>query len=216
MNGLLRNNFYTALSSTKAFSAAMGFLGIFVIAVISQPLLIGYTMLSMVGFSLISILGLHKEHVSKWGKYKLTVPVKRREIVKSYFISQLMWLFVGTVLAIIVIGLSILLHGFPFDRNIDLLMIVTIGIAVNLLMNAIFFPLHYLGDDEKNEVFLIISLLCAIGIVMGLSSFINWFFGPNMTTLQMLIGISIIILCAVISFAASFPITATIFKKKEY
>lgn len=216
MKGLLKNNLYAALSSAKIFAAAMIFFGIFVIAVISQPLLVGYMILSMVGFSIISISSLQKENVSKWSKYKLTTPIRRIDIIKSYFVSQLIWLIIGIAVAMIVMGLSILLHGFPFDRSIDILMLITLGMSVSLLMNAIFFPLHYLGDGEKSEAFLIISLFCAIGIVMGGISFLNWIFGPNITIFQLLIGIVIIIVCAVMSFIISFPLTILAFKRKEY
>lgn len=216
MKGLLKNNLYAALSSAKIFAAAMIFFGIFVIAVISQPLLIGYMMLSMVGFSIISISSLQKENVSKWSKYKLTTPIRRIDIIKSYFVSQLIWLIIGIAVAMIAMGLSILLHGFPFDRSIDILMLITLGMSVSLLMNAIFFPLHYLGDGEKSEAFLIISLFCAIGIVMGGISFLNWIFGSNITIFQLLIGIVIIIVCAVMSFIISFPLTILAFKRKEY
>ena len=57
----------------------------------------------------------------KWGKYKLTAPVKRADIVKSYFINQLIWLFVGMIFAGVGPGLSWLLYGCPFDQNIDAL-----------------------------------------------------------------------------------------------
>ncbi|GFI50451.1 hypothetical protein IMSAGC020_01657 [Lachnospiraceae bacterium] len=51
MKGLLKNNFLTVYSNAKVFSIFMFILGLFVVAVISQPLLIGYVLLSMVGFS---------------------------------------------------------------------------------------------------------------------------------------------------------------------
>ena len=106
MKGLLKNNFLTVYSNAKVFSIFMLILGLFVVAVISQPLLIGYVLLSMVGFSVNAITSIKKEFISKWGKYKLTLPVKRAAIVKSYFISQLIWLLVGILYAGIFISLS--------------------------------------------------------------------------------------------------------------
>lgn len=216
MKGLLINNLYAAYAAVKMFAAAMILLGIFVIAVVSQPLQIGYGLLSMVGFPMVSILSLQKENGSKWGNYKLTAPVRRIDIIRSYFVSQLLWLIVGVSAAAVVTGLSILLHGFPFDRNIDILMLLTLGISISLLSNAIFFPIHYLSDGEKNEVLLIISLLCSIGIVMALSSFTNWLFGPSMTLFQLLISIAMIAVFAIAALILSFPLTVLAFKKREY
>ena len=85
MKGLLKNNFYAVRSSAKEFSIFMFLLGAFVIVVVSQQLLLFYMLLGMIGFSMNAIASMGKEYISKWGKYKLTTPVKRADIVKSYF-----------------------------------------------------------------------------------------------------------------------------------
>ena len=136
MKGLLKNNFLTVYSNAKVFSIFMLILGLFVVAVISQPLLIGYVLLSMVGFSVNAITSIKKEFISKWGKYKLTLPVKRATIVKSYFISQLIWLLVGILYAGIVISLSWALHGCPYDNSIDVVSILALGISVSIFTGA--------------------------------------------------------------------------------
>lgn len=117
MKGLFKNNLLTVYSNAKVFSIFMFVLGIFVIAVVSPSLLIGYVLLSIVGFSVIAVTSIKKEFVSKWGKYKLTLPVIRATIVKSYFICQLIWLLVGTLYSGIAVCLSWALHGCPFDNK---------------------------------------------------------------------------------------------------
>lgn len=141
MRGLLINNYYAVRANAKVFSGFMLLLGLFAAAVISQSLLIGYIFLAVIGFSVNMSSSLRKEFISKWGKYKLTAPVRRADIVKSHFISQLIWLFVGMAFAGAVVGLSWLLHGFPFDRNTDILLLFAAGVGISLLMVAIFFPL---------------------------------------------------------------------------
>ena len=214
MKGLLKNNFLAVCSNVKVFSALMLMLGIFVVAVISPSLLIGYVLLSIVGFSIIAVTSIKKEFVSKWGKYKLTLPIKRADIVKSYFISQFIWLFVGIAFAGASIGLSWLLHGCPFDKSIDTLSVLALGISVSLLAGAFFFPMFYLGGEEKSEVSLVISLLCGIGITLGIISTLNRFLTPGFTTV--LIGAVVLILCSLLLFALSYPLTVSIYKKKEY
>lgn len=218
MKGLLKNNFYAVRSNVKVFAAIMLLLGVFVVAMDNdvQTLINGYMLLGMIGFSINAIASLRKESAGKWSKYKLTAPIKRSDIVKSYFISQLIWLFVGMLFAGVGVSLSILLHGYPFDRNTDILMLFIVGIGISLFMGAIFFPLFYLGGEDRNEVFLVISLLCGIGIIMGLATAVNIFFGPHMTTLQVLSGAAIIFACALLAFMLSYPLTVGIFKKKEF
>ncbi len=214
MKGLLKNNFLAVCSNAKVFSALMLILGIFVAAVISPSLLIGYALLGIVGFSVIAVTSIKKEFVSKWGKYKLTLPIRRANIVKSYFISQLIWLIVGTTFAGAVISMSWHLHGCPFDNSIDTLSVFALGISVSLLTGAFFFPLFYLGGEERGEVSLVISLLCGIGITLGIISTLNRYLSPGFTTI--LLGTVILTVCSLLTFALSYPLTVCIYKKKEY
>lgn len=218
MKGLLKNNFYATLSNAKVFAAIMLLLGIFVVAMDNKipSLIIGYMLLAMIGFSLNSIASLRKGSATKWSKYKLTTPVKRSAIVQSYFLSLLLWLIVGMVFAGIGVALSIMLHGFPFDKDTDVFMLFVIGVGISLFMGAIFFPLFYVGGEERNEVFLVISLLCGIGFVMGLTTLINTLFPAPMTTMQIILGGVIIFACALLVFVISCPVTAYVYHKREY
>ena len=214
MKGLLKNNFYTVCANAKVYSVFMLILGIFVTAVVSQSLLISYVIMGIVGFSVNAIAVVKNEFVSKWGKYKLTLPVKRADIVKSYFINQIIWLLVGTLFAGTVMCLSWFLHGCPFDRSIDALTTIAQGISVSLLMGAIFFPLFYLGGTERSDVFLIITFLCAFGIDLAAVTVINKLLEPGNTTI--LLGAAALLVFSLLAFSISYPITVGIFKRKEY
>lgn len=196
----------------------MFLLGIFVVIMDNKipSLIIGYMLLGIIGFSLNSIASLRKESSTKWSKYKLTVPVKRSAIVQSYFLSLLLWLMVGMIFAGMGVAMSIMLHGFPFDRDTDVYMLFVVGIGISLLMGAIFFPLFYLGGEERNEVFLVISLLCSIGIIMGTTTFINTLFPTRMSTIQIILSGIIILVSALFIFIVSCPLTVAIYHKKEY
>ena len=214
MKGLLKNNFFAVYANVKVFSIFMFFLGVFVVAVISQPLLFGYALLGTVGFSANAITSIKKEYVSKWGKYKLTLPVKRADIIKSSFLSQLIWLLVGMLLGGISVSLSWLLHGCPFDNAIDAITLFAFGVSMNLFTGAFFFPLFYLGGEERSEAFLVISLLSAVGVALGISSLINFYLEPGLATI--LLGSAILLICSVLTFILSYPLTVSIYNKKEY
>lgn len=219
MKGLMKNNFYAALSSTRVFSVIMLLLGFFVVAMdnVIPSLLIGYILSVIIGFSANGIFALEKENASRWRKYKMTAPVSRKEIVGSYFINLLLCLLVGIIFAGIFTYLSISIHGFLFDRNTDVLNLFAAGISISLFMGAIFFPLFYVGGDEIVEVaFLAISLFSAIGIVMGIASLLNRIFGPKMTVEEIILAACIMMVCSVVVFVLSYPLCMAIFRKKEY
>ncbi len=217
MKGLLKNNFYATLSNIKVFSIIMFLFGVFVVVMDNRvPLLIiNYMLLGMVGFSFNSIASLRKESVTKWSKYKLTVPVKRSEIVQSYFLSLFLWLVVGMIFAGIGVAFSVMLHGFPFDRNTDIFMMFVVGMGISLFMGTIFFPLFYLGGEERSELFLVISLFSGIGFIMGSSTCINILF-PDMSTIQIILCGVVILISAFLMFVFSCLLTVYIYQKKEY
>lgn len=212
MKGLLKSNFLAVCSNVKIFALLIALLGIFTAAVISRSLVIGCALLSIVGFSMISVTGIKKEFASKWGKYKLTLPVNRAAIVKSNFISLLIWLMVGAAFAGVMISLSWRLHGCPFDNTIDTLSVFALGASVSLFTGAFFFPLFYFGGEEKSEVFLVISLLLGIVIAMGIVSTINLY----MPFITVLLGDVILTACALFVFILSYPLTVHIYRAKEY
>lgn len=214
MKGLLKNNLFEVYSNIRMFSVFMLVLGVFATAVISRSLLIGYAMLSIVGFSIISVTGIKRESASKWEKYKLTMPVNRASIVKSYFISQLIWMAVGVAFSGVSIGLSWGLHGCPFDNYADTLSVFAVGISASLFTGAFFFPLFHLGGGERSEVSLVISLLCGIGLILGIVSAVNFCLAPGLITI--LAGDAILIICALFLFALSYPLTVHIYRGKDY
>ena len=214
MKGLLKNNVYTVWANVKVFSVFMLVLGIFVVAVRSQSFQISYVMIGIVGFSVSAIVGVKNEYDSKWGKYKLTLPVKRTDIVKSLFLNQIIWLLSGTFFTGIVMGISWILHGCPFDRSIDALTLVALGISVSLFMGAMFFPLFYLGGVERSDVFLVITLLCSFGIDLVITTLINELLDPGITTI--LFGASALIASSLLAFVLSYTLSVFIFKRKAY
>lgn len=217
MKGLLKNNFYATLSSAKAFAAVMALLGIFAAAMDNRipSLIIGYMLLAMVGFSFISVAGIGRENTTKWGKYKLAAPVTRPAIVKSYFAIHLLWLLVGGAFAGTGVALSVVLHGYPFDKDTDIFMLFVVGIGISLFMGAAFFPLFFWGGEERSEVFSIISLLFSAGMVMGLTTLLKMLFPSELTTWQAVLGGMVILACAAAAFAFSYPLAVRVFGKEH-
>ncbi len=207
MKGLIINNFFAVWANAKVFSVFMFVLGIFVVVLPVETLQMWFIMIGIVGFSVNAAAGMGNESASKWGKYKLTLPVKRADIVKSIFLSQIIWLFVGLLFTGIGIALSFLIHGCSYDQLIGMLSMFALGICMSFFMDAMFLPLLYLGGEEKSRVSLVNTLLCAFVIASVLF---------NVTYAVPILGIALSVICSVLVFALSYPLTLCIFKRKEY
>ncbi len=203
MKGLFRNNFFAVWINAKVFLIFMLLFAIVVTIIPAQTLQMYFIMIGIVGFSVIAATAIGNEFSLKWGKYKLTLPVKRTDIVKSLFLNQIFWIIVGTLFVGIATGLSYMIHGFSFDQFSGIFRLFILGISISFFMGAIFIPLIYLTGEDKIVVFLVISLLCAVGIAAMLFNI------P-------LFGNVIIITCALLLFIVSYPLTISIFKRKEF
>lgn len=215
MKGLLRNNFLAASSNAIVFASFLLLWGISAVAFPNRAMLIGFGLSGMVGFSANGIFSLQRESAARWAKYKLTLPVKRADVIRSYYISQLAWLLAGMLFSAAVIGLSWLFHGCPFDLYTDVLLVFGLGISMSLFLCAIFFPVFYWGGEDKGEALLAIALLCAIALDAGLVALLNLFLTkPGMATA--LIGTGAMAACSALAFALSYPLTVYIYGRKEY
>ncbi len=214
MKGLMKNNFYATLPSAKALAIIMVLTGAFITAVISQTLLISYIVLGIIGFAEIAVSIVKEEFSSKWGKYKLTLPVRRAQIIKSQFINQLIWMSVGTLFAITVTALSWLLHGCPYDSPFDIVTTFVLGISMSFFMGAVFFPLFYLNGEERGHVFISLSLVCAFIFCYTIVSLINYLIEPGFN--NRLLGNVILLAASAMAYILSYPLTVRIFRRREY
>ena len=203
MKGLFRNNFFAVWINAKVFLIFMLLFAIVVTIIPEQILQMYFIMIGIVGFSVIAATAIGNEFSLKWGKYKLTLPVKRTDIVRSLFLNQIFWTIVGTLFTGIVTGLSYMIQGFSFDQFSGIFSLFILAVSISFFMGAIFIPMIYLTGEDKIVVFLIISLFCAVGIAAMLFNI------P-------LFGNVIIITCALLLFAVSYPLTISIFKRKEF
>ena len=203
MKGLFKNNFLAVWTNVKIFLLFMFAMGIVVTIIPNQTWQMYFIIIGIAGLAVNAATVIENEFSSKWGKYKLILPVKRIDIVKSLYINHLLWIMIGVFFVGIIIALSYLLHGVPFEQFEGISGVVVIGISISLTMGAIYIPMIYLAGEDKTIVFLIISLLCAVGIAAMLFNI------P-------LFGSFILIGCSILLFIVSFPLTVSIFKKKEY
>lgn len=217
MKGLLRNNFFAASSNAKVFSVFMLLWGVYTVYAADSPngpLMIGYALSVMVGFSINGIFSVQRELSSKWGKYKLTLPVKRADIIKSYYFTQLAWLFVGMLFATVVLCLAWRFHGWPSDLYLDVLLLFALGISVSLFTCGIFFPLFHWSGEEGGEAFLLIALFGGAGLDAGLVMVLNLFLTGHVLV-TVLLGSAIMIGCSALFYALSYGLTVGLYRRRE-
>ena len=91
MKGLFKSNFLAVWTNAKIFLLFMFAMGIAVIIIPDQTWQMYFIIIGIVGLAVNAATVIGNEFSSKWGKYKLTLPVKRIDIVKS--LVQIIYVF---------------------------------------------------------------------------------------------------------------------------
>lgn len=218
MIGLLKNNFYSTLGSLKLFLWFLLLLAISVFATGNSVLLFAFFAICAPGLSLLSISGLRKESASKWYKHKLTFPVKRKEIVNSFYISHAIWTILGIILTAAIFSITVIFHGNNyFDLGLrDAITLITASGVFSLVVGAIFCPLFYYFGAEKTEVLIVIGFAGAVGFLMLLTWIINLMNGfQSVSDFQYYTSLLIVWIAAAIVFFLSSIIANVVYSRKE-
>ncbi len=218
MKGLIKNNWYKIIAHLKLFIGVMTAAGILTAVFDNEnpSLIIGFLYFSIVGFPHTTAIGLCKNNAGNWNKYILTFPIRRQTVVASLFVSQAAGIVLGTVSAAVVMSVSIGIHGFPFDKNTDVLLLFSSATGISLFTSSFFFLLITNDGKNRTEAMGVISLLTGIGIVMGMITMLNSIIEKPATDIQLVTSALIILLSAAAFYLLSYFETAALYRKKEF
>lgn len=219
MTGLLKNDIFGVASNLKVYALLIMVFGVGCIVSGSTTVLNLLCILTPAFLSAISISSLRLESDSRWPKYKLTLPVRRRDIVKSHYLNHLIWSVVGMVVVSVIMAMTVLVHGnqFFYYGWRDAVSLVAIGVVLAVLIGALAYPMYYYFGAMRAELILLGSTLGAVAIVRGLSLLINLLLGEeNISTVTYVNSFGIILVVAFAIYILSYFVTCRIFTRKEY
>lgn len=219
MNGLLKNSFYGALGSAKILLAVFLAAGIALLISGNPTLLNILGLITATVFSFNAVSGFRKEAATKWSKYELTAPVRRKDIVKCRYINHIIWISAGVLLSAVFIGLTVLFHGnnyFYYEVR-DPLTLFCVSTATALFMGTLFYPAIYFFGTDRSEIMIIVSLLGAIGLSIGTMWAINAGYDfSSLSDPEYFLCLAVFMAVAIISFVLSYFLTYFIYRRKEY
>lgn len=212
MKGLLLNEFYSAVGNIKLFLFIALAAAISLIVTGSPTAQELFVYITITALSVNAVVSFRKDAVSKWDKYEITMPVQRKDIVRSKYLSYLFWLLFGTLLALTVTILAAIIHKTAacLPGTGALPSMFNLGIGISLLTGALFYPLSYRFGIDKSETILIISIISAILLSIVTLNILNRYI-PSFST-----RMSVFILLYSASFAISYKTTLLLYQKKEF
>lgn len=212
MRGLILNGFYSSIGNIKLLFAMVAVAAGAVIITGNPTAQELFVYITITALSVNAVVSSRKDNASKWNKYEITLPILRKDIIKSKYFAYALWVGVGTFTTLVVIAVTMLIHG---DSNLlssmeNLYSMFALGIGIALLTGGLFYPASYMVGIDKSETILVLSILMAIGLAIVTLNTLNLFI------FSFAVRIVVFIAFYTVFFLISYILTLCIFYKKEF
>ncbi|AJS58480.1 ABC-2 transporter permease [Paenibacillus sp. IHBB 10380] len=212
MRGLIRNNFYSMASNIRLALVIAGFLAL-------VPLVLkDTTMISMIFgiqiFLFIANTGtsLRVDETSRWNKFELTLPIRRRTIIGAKYVSFSILILFGVMMSLLTLAV-VYVVGLQLDSR-AVIYSFGFGLTLSITSVALMYPIMLRIGTEKNELVVFFSGFGAIGIMLVLAALLAPVTG-GMELRHPLV--SMVSSCtAIILFIISFFVSVHIHRNKEF
>lgn len=219
MKGLLKSCFYGIKGNLWVIGVALLIFGTLCLVTGDTVLVSVFPFLPAPVLGAAAVACLRRESTSRWSRYKITLPVRRREIVKSQYITHGICALAGMACAGIFLCLALIIHGniYFYYGFRDVLTLILGGGILAVLMGAIAYPLYYWWGEEKTEIIIALAILGAVAVILALSVLINFLTGEGgVTDFQYYISLAVILLIAGAAYTGSCFLSAVIYEKTEW
>ena len=145
-----------------------------------------------------------------WDSFVLTAPVSRKEIIRSKYLLQILFLAGAFLLSAVLLLLISLIPQFDGEEWLYIMLIV--GFCYALVYGAVVIPVYLkFGQHTSRYVAFVILIVVAglFGVTFGFSMFMEF----AASTIPYLIGILAVSLAA---YGASYLVSQKIYAKREF
>lgn len=219
MKRLLKSCFYGIKGNLRVIAAIVLILG-GICLIIGEPSTVSlFPFLPAPVLAAAAIACLRRESASRWSRYKITMPVRRKDIVKSQYFTHCICALAGMVCAGVFLILVLAVHGniYFYYGFRDMITLILGGGILALFMGAIAYPLYYLWGEEKTEIIIALSALGAVAAVLLLSMLINFIAGEGpVSDLEYYVSLVIILTIGAASYTGSCYLSVLIYERTEW
>ncbi|MDD2470492.1 MAG: ABC-2 transporter permease [Methanocorpusculum sp.] len=163
--------------------------------------------LLMIFAALLPMTSLSMDDMAKWDRYALTMPVTRKDIVKSKYLLMVMFFGIVIVISGIIAAVS---HYLMPETATPFWFIFLVG-ALGIFYGSLLLPLLYKFGSEKAR-YLMFVLMVVAGIIL-----VGWFalFGDSFSG-DLLPYVLLTCVVSIVAFLVSYNVSVRIYEKKEF
>lgn len=212
MSGLLVKEYYTLRRYVKQYILLYIFFG--VISIYMESLTYFQAMVTM-SMSMLIFTGMSYDAMAGWDKFVMTMPVSRKEVVLSKYVSCVIYAACGLIVTTIFSVIINSIHPIG-DSSLMLMLIMAVTLCCLIfIIYSILLPVIFKLGVEKTRILMMALIMIPIFIILGVADYLPEtaldFIGQHHTIFGVA-GVVISILIYIISYFVS----VGIFSKKEF
>ena len=145
-----------------------------------------------------------------WDSFVLTAPVSRKEIVRSKYLLQILFLAGAFLISAVILLLISLVPMFSGEEWLFLMLFV--GFCYALVYGAVVIPI-YLKFGQHTSRYVAFAVLVVVAGLYGATFGITMFLEFAASTIPLLIGVLVLSLAA---YGVSYSVSRKIYAKREF
>ena len=145
-----------------------------------------------------------------WDSFVLTAPVSRKEIVRSKYLLQILFLAGAFLVSAVILMLISLIPMFSGEEWLFLMLFV--GFCYALVYGAVVIPI-YLKFGQHTSRYVAFAILVVVAGLYGATFGITMFLEFAASTIPLLIGVLVLSLAA---YGVSYSVSRKIYAKREF
>ena len=145
-----------------------------------------------------------------WDSYVLTAPVSRKEIIRSKYLLQVLFLAGAFLISAVILLLISLIPMFSGEEWLFLMLVV--GFCYALVYGAVVIPI-YLKFGQHTSRYVAFAVLVVVAGLYGATFGFTMFLEFAASTIPLLIGVLVLSLAA---YGVSYSISQKIYAKREF
>ncbi|MFV0503057.1 MAG: ABC-2 transporter permease [Lachnospirales bacterium] len=176
MRGLILNDFYKTFNGSKILISLSVLIGAVIVMFMEQQIIVyGYIIGVILCLSLYSLSSVRKDMETKWNRYEVTLPIKRKEIIKSKYIFSLIYLLISLFVTVMFVLAIVAIKEYEyFDFGMkDIITLYILSIALVFQIISFFYMTVYLFSFEYIDIAMIISVVLSLILTGTLVKLLN-------------------------------------------
>ena len=145
-----------------------------------------------------------------WDSYVLTAPVSKKEIIRSQYLVQVLFLAGAFLISAVILLLISLVPMFSGEDWLFLMLVV--GFCYALVYGAVVIPI-YLKFGQHTSRYIAFAVLVVVAGLYGVTFGFTMFLEFAASTIPLLIGVLVLSLAA---YGVSYSISQKIYAKREF